>query len=102
MPVRPRAGGRARETGGPILELGCGAGRVLLPIAREGMDCVGLDASPAMLAALRAKLRWLDVDLVATVLTAPGFARRNDAECLVGRQGLEPWTYGLKARSSTD
>ena len=21
---------------------------------------------------------------------------------VVGRQGLEPWTYGLKARSSTD
>ncbi|MCI0634504.1 MAG: class I SAM-dependent methyltransferase [Actinobacteria bacterium] len=45
----------ARETGSPVLELGCGTGRVLLPIARDGLDCVGLDGSPAMLDALRAK-----------------------------------------------
>jgi SAM-dependent methyltransferase len=45
----------ARETGGPVLELGCGTGRVLLPIAQEGISCVGLDTSPAMLDALRAK-----------------------------------------------
>src|SRR5215470_962310 len=45
----------ARETGGPVLELGCGTGRVLLPIAQEGMACTGLDLSPAMLAALRRK-----------------------------------------------
>lgn len=45
----------ARETGGPVLEVGCGTGRVLLPIAREGLACVGLDASPAMLDVLRAK-----------------------------------------------
>ncbi len=45
----------ARETGGPVLELGCGTGRTLLPIAREGIACAGLDASPAMLETLRAK-----------------------------------------------
>jgi SAM-dependent methyltransferase len=45
----------AQESGGPVLELGCGTGRVLLPIAALGIPCVGVDASPAMLAALRAK-----------------------------------------------
>ncbi len=45
----------AQETGGPVLELGCGTGRVLLPIARAGLECVGLDCSPAMLDVLRAK-----------------------------------------------
>jgi len=45
----------ARSTGGPVLEIGCGTGRALLPIAREGLRCVGLDASPAMLDVLRAK-----------------------------------------------
>jgi ubiquinone/menaquinone biosynthesis C-methylase UbiE len=45
----------ARESGGPVLELGCGTGRVLLPIAREGIDCVGVDASADMLAVLREK-----------------------------------------------
>jgi SAM-dependent methyltransferase len=45
----------AQACGGPVLELGCGTGRVLLPIAALGLPCVGLDASPAMLAALRRK-----------------------------------------------
>jgi SAM-dependent methyltransferase len=45
----------ARESGGPVLELGCGTGRILLPIAREGIECVGLDASREMLDVLRAK-----------------------------------------------
>jgi SAM-dependent methyltransferase len=45
----------ARETGGPILELGCGTGRVLIPIAEDGLECTGLDGSPAMLDGLRAK-----------------------------------------------
>jgi SAM-dependent methyltransferase len=45
----------ARELGGPVLELGCGTGRILLPIAQEGFPCTGLDASPSMLAALRSK-----------------------------------------------
>jgi len=45
----------AEESGGPVLELGCGTGRVLMPIAALGIPCVGVDASPAMLAALRAK-----------------------------------------------
>ena len=40
----------AQESGGPVLELGCGTGRVLLPIAALGIPCVGVDASPAMLA----------------------------------------------------
>jgi SAM-dependent methyltransferase len=47
--------GLARDTGGPVLEVGCGTGRALLPIAREGFACVGLDASAAMLDVLRAK-----------------------------------------------
>jgi SAM-dependent methyltransferase len=45
----------ARDTGGPVLELGCGTGRVLLPIARDGLACVGLDGSQAMLEVLQRK-----------------------------------------------
>lgn len=39
----------ARTCGDPVLELGCGTGRVLIPIARSGVEIVGLDLSPAML-----------------------------------------------------
>jgi SAM-dependent methyltransferase len=45
----------AREAGGPVLELGCGTGRVLLPIALDGIACVGLDPSEAMLQELQGK-----------------------------------------------
>ena len=42
---------------GPILELGCGTGRVLIPLARAGADITGLDLSARMLARCRVKLR---------------------------------------------
>src|SRR5574337_880664 len=46
----------ARSHGGPILELGCGTGRVLLPLARAGHCVAGLDLSEGMLSKCRAKL----------------------------------------------
>ena len=42
--------------GGPILELGCGTGRVLLPLVRAGHEITGLDLSAEMLERCRAKL----------------------------------------------
>jgi SAM-dependent methyltransferase len=45
----------ARRAGGAVLELGCGTGRLTLPLAREGFEVVGLDASAPMLAAARRK-----------------------------------------------
>jgi len=41
--------------GGPILELGCGTGRLAVPLAHLGAEVHGLDASAAMLDRLRAK-----------------------------------------------
>lgn len=40
---------------GPALELGIGTGRIALPLAAAGVDVQGLDASPAMVARMRAK-----------------------------------------------
>jgi SAM-dependent methyltransferase len=40
---------------GPVLELAIGTGRVALPLAERGMAVHGIDASPAMVARLRAK-----------------------------------------------
>jgi SAM-dependent methyltransferase len=47
----------AREAGGPVLEIGCGTGRVLIPIARAGVSITGLDLSPSMLDICRSRLR---------------------------------------------
>jgi SAM-dependent methyltransferase len=49
----------AAETGGPILELGCGTGRLLAPLAAEHHDVTGVDVSSALLAIARAKLAAL-------------------------------------------
>lgn len=47
----------AVENGGPVLEYGCGNGRISLPLARAGLQVTGVDRSQPMLADLRAKLR---------------------------------------------
>jgi len=41
---------------GPVLELGCGTGRILLTLARQGKRVVGLDLSEPMLEQLKRKL----------------------------------------------
>jgi SAM-dependent methyltransferase len=46
---------QARASGGPVLDLACGTGRVLLPMLRAGVDADGVDLSPAMLEAARRK-----------------------------------------------
>ena len=46
----------AGRTVGPVLELGCGTGRVLLSLSRAGHQVVGVDNSPAMLARAWQKL----------------------------------------------
>ncbi|NUB26998.1 class I SAM-dependent methyltransferase [Azospirillum brasilense] len=47
---------RAAETGGPVLEIGCGTGRLTIPLARAGHEVWAVDVSTAMLDQLRAKL----------------------------------------------
>lgn len=47
---------RAAETGGPVLEIGCGTGRLTIPLARAGHEVWAVDVSAAMLDQLGAKL----------------------------------------------
>lgn len=47
--------GKAQAAAGPVLEIGCGSGRLLLPISKAGVDIEGLDASRAMIRRLKAK-----------------------------------------------
>jgi ubiquinone/menaquinone biosynthesis C-methylase UbiE len=49
----------ARREGGPVLELGCGTGRLTMPVARTGAGIVGVDMSRPMLAYATARARRL-------------------------------------------
>jgi ubiquinone/menaquinone biosynthesis C-methylase UbiE len=60
----------AAALGQPVLELGCGTGRVTIPIAQAGVEVVGLDNAPAMLNVARRKaaaaaldVRWVQGDM---------------------------------------
>lgn len=46
---------QAEASGGPVLELGCGTGRIALAIADAGFDVTGVDISPRMIARANAK-----------------------------------------------
>ncbi len=49
-----------------VLDAGCGTGRVAIELARHGIDVVGVDADPSMLATARARaphLEWVESDL---------------------------------------
>jgi len=47
----------ASERGGPILDLGCGSGRLLGPLGRDGFKVLGVDLSASMLTRARARAR---------------------------------------------
>lgn len=55
----------AVRSGGPVLELGVGTGRIAVPIAAAGLDVVGVDLSEGMLdvARERAELAGVELDL---------------------------------------
>ena len=46
----------AHQQGGPVLELGCGSGRILLPMVEAGYVVVGLDFDAQMLSFLQSQL----------------------------------------------
>src|SRR5262245_15543552 len=65
----------ARKAGPPVLEIGCGTGRILLPIAESGVRIVGLDRAPSMLAVLRQKLAQYSVETQSRVELVEGDMR---------------------------
>jgi ubiquinone/menaquinone biosynthesis C-methylase UbiE len=70
----------AVQAGGPVLELGCGTGRISLPLGRAGVSLVGIDRSEPMLARARVRARRArlsaNVGLVRGDIRALPFDRR--------------------------
>jgi len=63
----PRHVAIAGVTGGPILEVGCGTGRVAIPLARGGHAVTGVDVATPLLDQFRAKLADEPADVSARV-----------------------------------
>jgi SAM-dependent methyltransferase len=99
----------ARKRGGPVLDLGCGAGRLTIPLAWQGIEMVGVDVVPGMLELARAKardlaIRWVEADARDLQLPArfrlifmagcvfPHLLTRSDQEAALAgvREHLEP------------
>lgn len=55
----------ASETGGPVLDVGCGTGRVAAALATDGHEVIGVDVSVPMLRLANERLRSLEADVAA-------------------------------------
>lgn len=62
----------AAQAQGPVLELGCGTGRLTLPIARAGARITAIDSAPTMLAGLHARLGDESLDVQRRVSVRRG------------------------------
>jgi SAM-dependent methyltransferase len=104
----------AQETGGPVLEIACGTGRVSIPIARLGFAVTGVDIVPGMLALARSKsadlpTRWVEGDartfdlgeqfrlIYVTGNAFQAFLTRADQEALLERVRAHLHDEGLFA-----
>lgn len=104
----------AQETGGPVLELACGTGRVTIPIAQLGIPVTGLDIVPGMLDRARRKstglpARWVEGDarrfdlgelyrlIFLTGNAFQAFLTRPDQEALLERSRTHLHDEGLLA-----
>lgn len=68
----------AQRSGGPVLELGAGTGRVTLPVAAAGIAIHALDSDARMLARLRSKLASTPSDVQGRVTLVEGDMRSFD------------------------
>jgi SAM-dependent methyltransferase len=68
----------ARAAKGPALELGCGTGRIVLPLARAGVQATGLDLSQAMLDIAAGRLAKEDAEVIGRVTFVRGDMTDSD------------------------
>ena len=64
----------AARAGGPVLDLGCGTGRVALHLAARGHEVTGLDSDPELVRALAARARERDLHVRSEVADARSFS----------------------------
>jgi SAM-dependent methyltransferase len=86
----------ARRTGGPVLDLACGSGRVSFPLAQRGLEVTGVDLSADMLALLEDKAA-LEAAVVRDRLTL----RQGDMTALAEVDGVGGRRFALITLGAT-
>jgi 16S rRNA A1518/A1519 N6-dimethyltransferase RsmA/KsgA/DIM1 with predicted DNA glycosylase/AP lyase activity len=96
--------------GGPVMELGLGTGRLPLPLARHGVRVDGIEASPAMIARLRAQPGADSIGVFTADLAGFDLPRRDYAIAVhwpTGKPntsphcGWAPWHGSTRASGSS-
>ena len=97
----------ARQAHGPILELGCGYGRITIPLAQHGVqDLTGLDLSAPSLAYARARadtlpIHWVEADVRDFHLSAITRAEQERLDVARVSNGAQQLNYLLLICSDT-
>ena len=68
---------------GKVLEVGCGSGRVLIPLLRAGIDIEGLDNSAAMLDSCRRRCDELNLDATLHNNEMHNFSLTNKYDAII-------------------
>jgi ubiquinone/menaquinone biosynthesis C-methylase UbiE len=90
---------------GPVLELGCGTGRIAIPVVKAGARLVGIDRSEPMLARARKRLRRAGLSDRALLVRGdirrlPFRARRGFALVMAPYGILQSLTRGADLRTT--
>jgi len=96
---------RAKRIQGDVLELACGTGRVLLPMAQAGINVWGLDLSKEMLDQLDPKKSRLDQNVKDRIHTIHGDMSNFDLErkfslIIIPFRGFQALTTNEQQKSS--
>jgi SAM-dependent methyltransferase len=73
----------AAAADGPVLDLGCGTGRVALDLAAGGFEVTGIDSDPALVDALRVRARERQLRVDAVTADARSLALGRDFTLVV-------------------
>jgi SAM-dependent methyltransferase len=85
----------AAERGGPVLDVGCGTGRVALDLAAAGFAVLGVDAEPALTAEVNRRAAAADLPVRAIAADARGFALDGSAAGAAGRAAGPPFPLAV-------
>jgi SAM-dependent methyltransferase len=93
---------QAKRAGGPVVELGCGTGRILIPIAQAGVDVTGVDLSRDGITIAGRKASLLPAEVSKRITLACDDMRKLDLEGRRYRAALIPYRSFMQILTPED